>query len=292
MTKLTYIGGILATTVLMGSSFSVGKLGLQDVSPLLLVGIRFTLAGLLMALVVRRRPRPRTARRWAQVALVGLFQTTGVMGAIFISLQTITASESSILTFTNPLMVVVLATLFLGARYRLLQWLGVGFGFLGVLITLGFHLDLRFGTILGLLGAMSWSVATVLIKRWGQAFDTWTLTAYQMLIGGIALLALSTLLERPMFIVTGMSVAVLLWLAVMASIVQFALWFWLLQNGDAAKTSAFLFLAPFFGVLSGWLILGEPLTRSVALGGLLIAIGIVLVNRSRVANTDAAPRPR
>lgn len=292
MTKLTYIGGILATTILMGSSFSVGKLGLQDVSPLLLVGIRFTLAGLLMALVVGRRPRPRTARQWAQVALVGLFQTTGVMGAIFISLRTITASESSILTFTNPLIVVVLATLFLGARYRLLQWLGVGFGFLGVLITLGFHLDLRFGTILGLLGAVSWSVATVLIKRWGQAFDTWTLTAYQMLIGGIALLALSTLLERPMFIVTGMSVAVILWLAVMASIVQFALWFWLLQNGDAAKTSAFLFLAPFFGVLSGWLILGEPLTRSVALGGLLIAIGIVLVNRSRVANTDAAPSPR
>ncbi len=287
MTRISYFGGILATTVLMGSSFSVGKIGLHDVSPLLLVGIRFTLAGLLMAVAVWRRPRPRTVRQWVQVALVGLFQTTGVMGAIFVSLRTITAGESSILTFTNPLMVVVLATIFLGARYRLIQWVGVALGFLGIVVTLGFHLDLRFGTILGLLGAVSWSVATVLIKRWGPTFDTWTLTAYQMLIGGILLLGLSTLLEHPTFIVTWTSAAVVLWLAIMASIVQFTLWFWLLQHGDAAKTSAYLFLAPFFGVLSGWLMLGEPLTRAVAVGGLFIAAGIVLVNRpSLVRSTE------
>lgn len=247
-------------------------------SPLLLVGIRFTLAGLIMALVIWRRPRPHTLAAWARIAVIGLFQTTGVMGAIFLSLRTISAGESSILTFTNPLLVVVLATIFVHARYRAAQWAGVMIGFLGVLVTLGLHLEMRSGTLLGLMGALSWAVATLLIKRWGAAFDTWTLTAYQMLIGGVALLGLSTIFETPHLFWSVESVAVILWLAIMASIVQFTIWFLLLEQGDPGRTSAFLFLAPFFAVISGWAILGEPLTQNTLFGGGLIGLSLVLVN--------------
>ncbi|WP_273847285.1 EamA family transporter, partial [Halalkalibacter alkalisediminis] len=52
----------------------------------------------------------------------------------------------------------------------------------------------------------------------------------------------------------------------------------LLEKGDPGKVSAFLFLAPFFGVLSGWVLLGEAIEWYVMLGGLLIFIGIFLVN--------------
>ncbi len=45
-------------------------------------------------------------------------------GCIFLSLRTITASESSILTFTNPLLVVIFATIFMKVRYRFYQWIG------------------------------------------------------------------------------------------------------------------------------------------------------------------------
>ena len=64
----------------------------------------------------------------------------------------------------------------------------------------------------------------------------------------------------------------------MASIVQFSVWFYLLQKGEPGRTSAFLFLAPFFGVLSGWLILGEEIKWFVMIGGLFIFTGIFLVN--------------
>jgi drug/metabolite transporter (DMT)-like permease len=269
---------VIITTFLMGSSFTVGKIGLDYVSPLLLVGLRFTIAGIIMALIVIKKPLPRKALDWGRMILVGLFQTAGVMGCIFLSLRTITAGESSILTFSNPLMVVILSTLFLGARYRFLQWIGVIFGFTGVFLTLGFHLQLQEGTLLGLCAAISWSIATVLIKAWGQRFNVWVLTAYQMLFGGILLLIMGVTMETPKLILHPTSVFIILWLAIMASIVQFAVWFYLLNESDPGKTSAFLFLAPFFGVLSGWVLLDEVVEWYVYIGGCFILLGIFFVN--------------
>jgi probable blue pigment (indigoidine) exporter len=262
----------------MGSSFAVGKIGLGYVSPFLLVGLRFTLAGLIMALIVARRTHPKRGADWLRMAIIGLFQTAGVMGCIFWSMRTITAGEASILTFINPLLVVVFGSAIGGARYRLVQWIGVVLGFVGVMVTLGFHLQIRTGTGLALGGALSWSVATLLIKRWGPRFDLWVLTAYQMLFGGILLLIASATAEHPRFIWNATSITVVLYLAIMASMVQFGIWFYLLHHGDPGKTSAFLFLAPFFGVLSGWLILGEAVRLPALAGGLCIFAGIFLVN--------------
>ncbi len=269
---------VIATTFLMGSSFTVGKIGLTYVSPLLLVGLRFTIAGLLMAMLVRKKPLPAKLADWGRIFGIGLMQTAGVMGCIFLSLRTITAGESSILTFTNPLMVVVMGTIFLGIRYRLLQWFGAIVGFLGVFITLGFHLQLTTGTLLGLGAAVSWSIGTILIKQWGSRFNVWVLTAYQMLFGGTILLVMGFTMETPRLAINPISISIILWLAIMASIVQFAIWFYLINLGDPGKTSAFLFLAPFFGVLSGWVLLDEVVQWYVYAGGALIFTGIFLVN--------------
>ncbi len=161
---------VLLATSLMGSSFAVGKMGLSYISPLVLVGLRFTVAGLLMALLVRKKRLPTSMNDWIKVILVGLFQTAGVMGCIFLSLRTITAGESSILTFVNPLLVVLWGTLFLGIKYKFSQWVGVVIGFIGVVVTLGFHMQLKTGTWLGLGAALFWSIATILVKRWGVRF--------------------------------------------------------------------------------------------------------------------------
>lgn len=267
---------ILLTTFLMGSSFAVVKIGLPYSSPLSLAALRFTLAGLIMAMIVifLKRPHPNSKGDWIKMLIIGTFQTAGVMGGIFLSLRTITASESSILTFTNPLLVVVFGTIFSQARYKLYQWIGVLLGLVGVIITMGAQLEFK----VGILSAVFWAISTLLAKKWGAISDTWVLSAYQMLFGGLLLLLGSFILEKPFFIMNGNSLFILLWLSIMSSIVQFAVWYYLLQKSDPGKTSAFLFLAPFFGVLSGWALLGEPIYTSLLIGGLFIIIGIYLVN--------------
>ncbi|MBS7345366.1 MAG: DMT family transporter [Caryophanon sp.] len=278
-----FYGLIVFTTFLMGSSFAVVKLGLAYASPLLLASFRFIIAGFVMAVIIAflKQPLPKSSTQWLQIMCIGALQTAGVMGCIFLSLRTITASESSILTFMNPLLVIIFGTLFFAQRYYTYQWIGVICGFFGVYITMGTTLQLDVGIWIGFCSAVFWAFATLLTKRWNAFLNTWVLSAYQMLIGGLLLLAASFLLEEPFFIVTATSVSLLLWLSILSSIVQFALWFYLLQQGDAGKTSSFLFLAPFFGVLTGWLIFDDPLSSKLVIGGALIVLGIYLVNRPR-----------
>lgn len=273
---------VLLTTFLMGSSFAVGKIGLSYSTPLLLVSLRFIFAGFILAVIVfsLRRPHPTSKVSWAKMIMIGTFQTAGVMGCIFLSLRTITASESSILTFTNPLLVVVFSSLFFKTRYKLYQWGGVLLGVIGVAITMEAQLKFETGIIFGILSSIFWAISTLLVKKWGTDFDTWVLSAYQMLFGGVVLLLCSFTLEKPSFILNSHSLIILLWLSLMSSIVQFAVWYYLLQQTDPGKTSAFLFLAPFFGVLTGWLLLGDPLYPSIIVGGLLILTSIFLVNRN------------
>lgn len=280
MNKWLYSFLVVVTTSLMGSSFTIGKIGLNYTTPLMLVALRFLLAGILMALITKalKIKHPTKLSDWMKIALIGFFQTACVMGFIFISLRTIPSGQTSTLTFMNPLFVVIFGTLFMKITYHRRQWFGVALGFSGVMITLGAQIHLKIGIVYGFLSAIAWAIGTLLIKHWGTSLNTWVLTAYQMLCGGVILFISSFIIETPHFKVTATSISILLWLGIMASIVQFAIWFYLLEIGDAGKTSAFLFLAPFFGVLTGWLLLDELMNWYVILGGTCIFIGIFMVN--------------
>ncbi|TVY01944.1 DMT family transporter [Cohnella terricola] len=280
MKLLRYAFLVLITTFLMGIAFPIGKLGLAYAPPFLLMGIRFVLAGGLLALAISRkqRSRPQGKKQWVQAAAIGVCQTAGVMGCAYFSMQWISSGESSILISINPLLVILFGAVMNGTRYRGRQWIGVAVGFIGVMVAFGFRLGMQAGTLIGFAGAVFFALATLLTKRWGGGFDKLTLAAYQMLAGGIVLLALSAITEHPSFQVNFESVTALLCLIILCSIVQFSLWYKLLSQGDPGKTSSYLFLMPIFGVLTSWALLGEQVNQAVYIGGAIVCIGIFLVN--------------
>lgn len=293
MNRILYALLILTMTLLGGLAFPVGRLGMEGASPFLLMAVRFAVAGVGMALVTLRRPQPRGFVSWGKLAIIGAFNCAGVMGCAYYSMHWITSGESAILTFVNPLLVIVLSTAFLGARYQAKQWIGVLLGLLGVVATFGTHFQVSPGTFIGLLGALFFATSSLLIKRWGGAYDSFVMTAYQMIFGSVALFALSLTSEHPHLSMDGSTLGALLWLVVMNSVVQFSIWTYLLRNSDPARTSAFMFLAPFFGVLGGWAILGERLHWYVGAGGVLIGIGIFLVNwqtKTRAQSAETAAK--
>lgn len=70
MNRYNYILLVILTTSLMGSSFTVGKIGLTYVSPLLPVGLRFMIAGLIMAMLVIKKPHPKLPSDWGKILLM------------------------------------------------------------------------------------------------------------------------------------------------------------------------------------------------------------------------------
>ncbi|WP_018757345.1 DMT family transporter [Paenibacillus terrigena] len=284
---------ILLTTVVGGLNYTMAKLGLHVASPFLLLAIRFIGSGLLLLPFVIRRRHPRAAKQWLQVAGVSLFQTILVMTFIYLSLHTISASTSAILSSTNPIWTILFAFLFFGARYRVVQWAGVVIGFMGVIVTQNFNMQMNEGTIYALLAGVFWGFGTLVASRWSKAMDTWVLTAYQMLFAGIVLLLASLTLEQPYLHLTsngnswGLTLTVLIWMICFSSIFQFLPWFYVLKHYSPSKASTFMFLVPLFGILSGALILGETIHWYVIAGGLCTGIGITLVNRPAKPVRDA-----
>ena len=74
-------------------------------------------------------------------------------------------------------------------------------------------------------------------------------------------------------------VAAIAYQSVIVAFVSYLIWFWLLQRYPASGLAAFSFWTPLFGVLAGWLVLGENLTGNLGAAAVLIAGGIYLVNR-------------
>ncbi|MFM9281839.1 DMT family transporter [Paenibacillus jiagnxiensis] len=273
----------LFTMLVAGLNFPLGKISLSYGSTFVLLGIRFVGAGLLMLPFIWGRPHPRSAASWLKLAVIGLFQSTLVMGLNYLSMRTISSGSASILSSSNPIWFIVFSFLLFKARYRSVQWAGVIIGFAGVAMTQGFAVQMQSGFWLSLGAGMAWGMATLLTSRWGKEFDTWVMAAYQMLIGGAILFIPGPFVEHPSLIWDAANpfkeLFVLGWMILISSIAQFVAWYYVLSNSDPNKANVYLFLIPLFGVLSGWLILKEPLHWYTMAGAVIIGIGIYLVNR-------------
>jgi drug/metabolite transporter (DMT)-like permease len=266
----------------MGSSFVAGKILLATIPPIPLVGWRFVLAAAALLPLAWRAGLGVPREAWPGVAAVGLLQTASLMGLLFVAMRYVSAATASILLFTAPIWVALLARVFLGERLGAGRVAGLLLGVAGVALAVGVRDEAGSltGSLLALGSAWSFAGATIVAKRMAAKVPSWTLTFWQMLVGSAALLALAEALgERWPDGVTAAEWGWFVWLAIPASSGSFGLWFLALQWGGAARTSAFLFLAPLFTVVLSAAILGERLGPARLVGGLLVGAAIWLVNR-------------
>ncbi|WP_266180827.1 DMT family transporter [Dyella humicola] len=293
---LSFVAVLVGSTFLMGSSFVAGKILLQaGLPPLLLVGSRFLVAAVATlpiislcrgGLIANLVPKSASVRDASLVAVIGLLQTTAVMGALNVAMEHISASMAAILLFTNPLFVALLGRIFLNETLGPWRMCGLLVGIAGVTLAIGVNSTrlagrgTEVGELTGLLSAFCWASATILAKKGRLPFNSWSLSFWQMFVGSIAALAfgLATGEEWPKHLSLNhwMWFA---WLAVPASTGSFGLWYLALAKGGATRASGFLFLAPLFAVLLSVLVFKQIPTWMQAAGGLLVGTAMWLMNR-------------
>lgn len=261
-------------TLIWGSTFVVVKGALVDASPLPFLGIRFTLAGILLFLVMGRGLGERQALGPGFLLGVFLFagylcQTTGLLYT--------TPSKSAFITGFAVILVPFLQVLH-GFRLRVATIAGALLGLAGIyflVLPSGVHAINR-GDVLTLFGAVSFAVHIVLVGSYTRRFSFRHLVPVQILVVGLlAAAALPLNLDFRLHWTAGLIGALLL-TAVLATGFAFSVQNWAQQFTPPAHTALIFALEPVFAALTSRLVLGERLGGKVFMGSALILAGMVV----------------
>lgn len=271
--------------------FGYGLIGLapgDTASLLLFAGIRFCLAGLLLLGygLATGRPVMLAPRRFGEVALLGLGQTTIQYLCYYVGLAHTTAVKTSIISSTLVFFSVLLAH-FIYADDKLTgrRVLGCLIGFAGVVVVnvasgaLDFQFSLS-GEGLLLVSTFAGSLAAIYGRRLSRDMDAAVMTGWQLLLGGLVLTAMG-LVGGGHFQSFSIGAGVLVLYLAAVSAVAFALWSLLLKHNPVSDVAVFNFEIPVFGVILSALVLGESIFEWKNLVALvLVCVGIWLVTQA------------
>jgi drug/metabolite transporter (DMT)-like permease len=284
----------LAVIVTLGLCVSWGfnnvaiKLAIHDIPPLTQSAARSAIAALLVAGWCRARGIPLFKRDGTL--------TAGVLAGILFGLEFLliyrglvwtTVTRGTLFLYLAPFFVVIGSRwLIPGDRFHAPQWLGLLFSFTGMVIAFGVPApasDPRqtLGDLMLVAAAAAWAATTLLIKATPLNRVSAEKTLLYQLIVSAPLLALGALLfgERMNGIPSALALGAFAYQTLWVASVTFPVWFALIVRYSAARLSAFTFLAPLCGVTAGHLVLNEPLRPPFAVAVVLVAAGLVLVNR-------------
>jgi drug/metabolite transporter (DMT)-like permease len=272
--------------VIWSSAYSVAKLALYDCPPLLLLTVRFLLAGAIALTAAAFYPgwRDLTRRDVIALAVLGVLNFALYLGLNYYGMLTIPAGLSALIISANPVLTALLATYFLNESMTWRKAWGLLLGVGGVAYILGSRATagLLSSTGIGftLAALFSLVIGTILFKRLAPRGSLWLGNGIQNLAGGLAVAPFALAFERVGDIVPSLRFFVALaYSVVLVSILAYLLWFYILKVSGATAASAYHFLMPPLGLFFGWLILGERAELADLLGIVPVALGIYLVTR-------------
>jgi len=208
---------------------------------------------------------------------------------IYQGLAFTTATRAVLFIYLAPFFVVLGARIVLPAdRFGAAQWLGLGLSFAGMLIAFGVPtpaLDPRqlIGDMMMVGAALFWAATTLIIKASPLTrASAEKVMLYQLVVSAPVIAAAALIIgERVTHMPSALALSSLVYQTVWVVSVTFVVWFALIARYSASRLSAFTFLTPLFGVAAGHLVLSEPLTLAFAAAVVLVAAGLMLVNRAR-----------
>lgn len=284
----------LAIAITIGLCVSWGfnnvaiKIAIHDIPPLLQSATRSLLAAILVA-------------AWCRVRGIALFERDGTLAAgifagvlfafefllIYRGLVWTTVTRGTLFLYLAPFFVVIGSRwLIPGDRFHLWQWIGLLLSFAGIVIAFGIPGPVSdphqiFGDLMLIGAALAWAATTLLIKASPLGHISPEKTLLYQLVISVPLLAIGAMIfgEHIDAIPSALALGAFAYQTIWVVSVTFVVWFWLIIRYSAARLSVFTFLAPLCGVTAGHLVLNEPLTPPFIIAAVLVAAGLILVNR-------------
>ncbi|HVB75529.1 MAG TPA: drug/metabolite exporter YedA [Ktedonobacteraceae bacterium] len=281
---------LLTLYLIWGSTYFFIRVAIQSIPPLLMAGIRFLLAGIILYIILRLRGAPAPTRaEWAGSARVGLLLIGGGMGSVAFAEQWVASSVTAFCIATTPLWI----SLFMGlwGRWPMrAEWLGLVVGFVGViLLNLGSGLWASpLGGVILILSPMCWAFGSAWSHRLVLPKGLMA-SAAEMLVAGAMLVLFGLLVgERPTGHITASSLLALLYLLLFGSLVAYSAYGYLLNHVRPALATSYAYINPPVAVCLGVVFAGDRITPTGVVGMIVILAGVVLVSLAHQRKTGTA----
>ncbi len=281
---------LLTVYVVWGSTYLAIRIMVETMPSLLSAGVRFAVAGAIFYAALRLRGGAArmkvTGAQAGAAALVGTLLCFGGNGLVTVAEEDVPSGLAALIIGAVPLWVVLMRLLD-GDRVPRGTLAGVGVGFLGlaVLVLPGDRPEDAplLGMLVIVLASISWAAGSFYSKRMDLPADTLVSTAFQMLLGGAAMIAVALAAgegaEVDLASFSTRSMLAFLYLLTAGSLLAFTAYTWLLQNAPISTVATYAYVNPVIAVVLGALILSEEVTVAVVVGAAAIVLSVATVVR-------------
>lgn len=290
---------MIAVMLVWGSTFVVTKQAITEIPPLTLSFIRVSIGALVLlpfAIYRHRRSARTKPLPWRAIAVLSCIGVAIYYLTFNLALSYTSASQGALVQSSIPAITALIAVVLLGERASLMRMMGVALSIAGVLIvfsgtaTNGATSSLS-GNILMFISVIAWGIYTSLAKKVAD-YDSVVMTAC-IIAGGALLLLPFAVVElngvRLPAISSGAWSGVL-YLGALASGAAYLVYNYSLRHMDAGQAGVFANLIPIVGVLSGIVVLHEPLSMRAVAGGIVVMLGVWITGAEKPA-TDTLHEP-
>jgi drug/metabolite transporter (DMT)-like permease len=271
-----------------GSSYLFIKVAIDSFETFTLIALRLLVgaAFLWVVLRARRTPLPRSRRIYGHLVVMAVVNITIPFGLITWAEQSVDSALAAILNSTVPLMVIVIAPMFLPDEpIRVNGVVGLAIGFAGIVLLVSPGLVSATGDLVGsiaLLGSsLSYAAGNVYNRRNVRGLPPLIPAVFQVTFALLIVGVLALVLERPWETARQPDLAgwfSVIWLGILGSGLAYLVYFRLLGSWGATRTALVAYLLPVVGIVLGFLVLGEPVDATLLLGTGLVIGGVALVN--------------
>jgi drug/metabolite transporter (DMT)-like permease len=274
---------------LWGSTYLAIRVGVLEMPPFLMAGMRFSVAGLALWTWMRLHGTPSlTWGEWRAATVLGALMFLLDYACLFWAETRVPSGIAAVIIAIIPVSITVLEMIFLRTR-RLTLRLGLGLlvGVMGVGVLMNPWASLgeaplnRGGAIALLVASLGWSIGTVMSRRMPIPASKAIAAAAQMLTGGVLLLVLAAVTgEFAQFHPRSISAAAwfsLVYLIIAGSIIAYTAYMWLLHYESPTKVGTYAYVNPIVAVALGASVGGETIGRRTIVGSLLILLSVVAI---------------
>lgn len=246
-----------------GLSWPIMKIVLSELEPLRFRALTVA-SGLTLFLIAaaQRQPLRIPPGQWPRLVLVSLFNITGWGICAMYGLQLMPSGRAVIVTYTMPLWAIVIGAAFAREAVDARRLAGLALGMMGMGLLISGEIQRMQSTPLGVVwliaAAVSWAIATVMLRYWPVALPGAALTGWQIVIGGVPIWVASLLHDHGPWLPSATATWIALGFNLCVTSV-FCLWAFtrIATAAPVAVSSLSTLMIPVVGVLSGMIILGE-----------------------------------